>query len=81
MRVDAHASAPRPLCDPRGCGGRPAPAGALPRPSGPHLWVPPPAMQALTYTVVNRQNKKERIPLLSDVTGCLVPGEMSALMG
>ena len=46
-----------------------------------HSFLPPTWVQDLTYTVVNRQNKKERIPLLQEVSGCLCPGEMSSLMG
>ena len=37
--------------------------------------------QDLVYTVINSQNKKERISLLKGVSGYLLPGEMSALMG
>ena len=40
-----------------------------------------PGPQSLTYTVVNSQNKKEKLSLLQDVNGYLLPGEMSALMG
>lgn len=35
----------------------------------------------LTYTVINSQNKKEKISLLMNVSGFLQAGEMSALMG
>lgn len=38
-------------------------------------------MQELTYTVTNSQNKKEKINLLQRVSGYLLPGEMTALMG
>jgi hypothetical protein len=38
-------------------------------------------LQDLTYTVVNSQNKKEKIALLQNVGGFLRPGEMAALMG
>ena len=41
----------------------------------------PACPQSLTYTVVNSQNKKEKLSLLTDVGGYLLPGEMSALMG
>ena len=41
----------------------------------------PAAVQDLTYTVVNSQNKKEKIALLQNVGGFLRPGEMAALMG
>jgi ABC-type transport system involved in cytochrome bd biosynthesis fused ATPase/permease subunit len=37
--------------------------------------------QDLTYTVVNSQNKKEKISLLHGVSGYFKPGEMAALMG
>lgn len=35
----------------------------------------------ITYTVVNSQNKKEKLNLLQGVGGYLQPGEMAALMG
>ena len=35
----------------------------------------------MTYTVVNSQNKKEKLALLQGVGGYLLPGEMAALMG
>ena len=41
----------------------------------------PAPVQDLTYTVINSQNKKERISLLKGVGGYLLPGEMAALMG
>jgi ATP-binding cassette, subfamily G (WHITE), member 2 len=41
----------------------------------------PVTFKELTYTVINSQNKKERLALLSDVSGYLAPGEMAALMG
>ncbi|KAL4421764.1 hypothetical protein ABPG77_009747 [Micractinium sp. CCAP 211/92] len=41
----------------------------------------PVTFKAVTYTVQNNMNKKERISLLQDVGGFLLPGEMSALMG
>lgn len=37
--------------------------------------------QDITYTVVNSQNKKEKINLLQGVGGYLQAGEMAALMG
>ncbi len=47
------------------------------------LSFPPPihASQDITYTVVSNQNKKEKLNLLQNVGGYLLPGEMSALMG
>ena len=40
-----------------------------------------PPLQDITYTVVNSQNKKEKLKLLEGVSGYLNPGEMGALMG
>ena len=40
-----------------------------------------PHAQDITYTVVNSQNKKEKLSLLQGVGGYLQPGEMAALMG
>lgn len=34
----------------------------------------------MNYTVVNSQNKKEKINLLTDVSGFFNPGQMSALV-
>ena len=41
----------------------------------------PVTFENVVYTVVNSQNKKEKIDLLKHVSGFLQPGEMSALMG
>jgi ABC-type multidrug transport system ATPase subunit len=38
-------------------------------------------LQDITYTVVNSQNKKEQISLLKNVSGYILPSEMTALMG
>lgn len=38
-------------------------------------------MQDVRYTVVNSQNKKEKIDILKGVSGYFNPGEMAALMG
>ncbi len=38
-------------------------------------------LQDVTYTVVNSQNKKEQISLLKQVSGYILPSEMTALMG
>lgn len=38
-------------------------------------------MQDVRYTVVNSQNKKEKIEILKGVSGYFNPGEMAALMG
>lgn len=37
--------------------------------------------QDLTYKVINSQDKKERISLLEDVSGYILPSEMTALVG
>lgn len=37
--------------------------------------------QDVKYTVVNSQNKKEKIDILKGVSGYFNPGEMAALMG
>lgn len=37
--------------------------------------------QDLTYTVINSQNKKETLSLLEGVSGYLLQGQMTALMG
>jgi len=37
--------------------------------------------QDVSYTVINSQNKKEKINLLQNVSGYFSPGELSALMG
>lgn len=41
----------------------------------------PVTFENVVYTVVNSQNRKEKIDLLKGVSGFLQPGEMSALMG
>ncbi|KAL4431462.1 hypothetical protein ABPG75_006718 [Micractinium tetrahymenae] len=41
----------------------------------------PVTFKDVQYTVINNQNKKEKISLLQNVSGFLLPGEMSALMG
>ncbi|PSC74385.1 P-loop containing nucleoside triphosphate hydrolase isoform B [Micractinium conductrix] len=41
----------------------------------------PVTFKDVTYTVVNSQNKKEKLDLLTNVGGYLLPGEMAALMG
>ena len=38
-------------------------------------------VQNITYTVVNSANRKEKIQLLQDVSGCILPGRLTALMG
>jgi ABC-type glutathione transport system ATPase component len=72
---------------------RPTPAAAAPRrrrrrrrhvsaataPSRAHRR--PRRAQNVSYTVINSQNKKEKISLLQSVTGYLKPGDMAALMG
>ncbi len=40
----------------------------------------PMSSQDVNYTVVNSQNKKEKINLLTDVSGFFNPGQMSALV-
>ena len=41
----------------------------------------PPTAQDLTYTVWNSANKKQKITLLTEVSGFMPPGHLSALMG
>lgn len=60
--------------------GRP-PAFRTPFRSTPAPWLLGAAPQDVTYTVVNSQNKKEKISLLQGVGGYLQAGEMAALMG
>ena len=43
--------------------------------------APSDALQDLTYTVKNSANKKERIALLKNVSGYVLPGQLTALMG
>lgn len=52
-------------------------AAALPDPAA----RPCRCLQDITYTVVNSQNKKEQISLLKNVSGYILPSEMTALMG
>jgi hypothetical protein len=37
-------------------------------------------MQNLTYTVKSNTEKNERVQLLNSMSGCFLPGEMSALV-
>ena len=70
-------------CFPRLCGRCPSGAGSslqqVPRRRGhqPSCAAP----QDLSYTVWNSANKKQKIKLLTEVSGFLPPGHLSALMG